>query len=89
MSTADTQPEKPMDDQPTRTPIARRSSGLKLHSRFSTGALLRLLNRAACDSAEHRAIRDELRRRELAKIKPNGVEALLFTGAEWSKAIKE
>ena len=51
---------------------------------FSIDALTRLLNRAASGSAEHRAIRDELRRRELTK--PLAGKPLLFTGEELSRA---
>ena len=42
--------------------------------------LAKLLNRAAGGSAEHRAIREELRRREVAKH--DSRTALLFTGEE-------
>jgi hypothetical protein len=58
------------------------------YSRFTTGALVRLLNHACGASAIHRGIREELCRRLAltAKTKPSE-QPLLFTGAEWS-AIK-
>ena len=59
------------------------------YSRFSTGALVCLLNHACGASAIHRGIREELCRRWAlaAKTKP-GEQPLLFTGAEWSRTIQ-
>jgi hypothetical protein len=58
------------------------------YSRFSTGALVCLLDHACGASAVHRGIREELCRRWAlaAKTKP-GEQPLLFTDAEWSKTI--
>jgi len=58
------------------------------YSRFSTGALVCLLDHACGASAIHRGIREELCRRWAlaAKTKPSE-QPLLFTGAEWSRTI--
>ena len=53
---------------------------MNYYSKFSIATLAKLLNRAAGGSAEHRAIREELRRREVAKH--DARTALLFTGEE-------
>ena len=53
---------------------------MNYYSTFSVATLAKLLNRAAGGSAEHRAIREELRRREVAKH--DARTALLFTGEE-------
>ena len=46
-----------------------------------------LLNRAAGDSAEHRAIQEELRRRAINSA-PDTETHLLFTAEEWSRTLK-
>ena len=50
------------------------------YASYSLKALARLLNSAPEDSATHRAIREELRRREVAKH--DARTALLFTSKE-------
>ena len=49
--------------------------------------LAKLLDPAACDSAEHRAIQEELRRREINSA-PDTETCLLFTAEEWSRTLK-
>jgi hypothetical protein len=53
---------------------------------LSTFSLLRLLNDCPGDSAEHRAIELELRRRDTEKPRPDKHTKLLFPPEEW-KAI--
>jgi hypothetical protein len=49
--------------------------------------LAKLLDRAARDSAEHRAIQEELRRREINSA-PDTETHLLFTAEEWSRTLQ-
>jgi hypothetical protein len=57
-----------------------------------TPFLSKLLNRAAGDSAIHRAIREEIRRRELRRwainSAPDTETHLLFTAEEWSRTLQ-
>jgi hypothetical protein len=56
----------------------------RYYARVPTQFLGRLLSRAAGGSAIHKAIRDEIRRREVNKA-PDTEMCLLFTTEEWSK----
>jgi hypothetical protein len=57
------------------------------YSSCSIAALAKLLNKAACGSAEQRVIRDELRRREI-ESKPNTEQPVIFTATEWAQTEK-
>ena len=56
----------------------------RYYARVPTQFLGRLLSRAADGSAIHKAIWDEIRRREVNKA-PDTEMCLLFTTEEWSK----
>ena len=57
------------------------------YASYSLKALALLLNSAPGDSAEHRAIRAEVRRREINSA-PDTETHLLFTAEEWSRTLQ-